>query len=105
MGIEVMYDNTSDRSMGLVGGLAFIISISIINAFNFHIIVNCFIIATIITILEYIGGRIFNKDYQIWDYREMKFNLHGQVCFTFYLVWFIVIAPMIMWLDKAIVIK
>ena len=25
------------------------------------------VIAVIVLILEYIGGRVFNKDYQIWD--------------------------------------
>lgn len=104
MGIEVLYDNTSDRSMGLVGGLAFIICTSVINVFDLHYLINGFIIANIVTILEYIGGRLFNKDFHIWDYRNMPFNFKGQVCLPFYLIWLLVIAPLIMWLDKIIVL-
>lgn len=105
IGIEVLYDNTSDRSMGLVGGLAFVVCTSIVNAFSLPYRVNCFIIATIITILEYIGGKIFNRGYQIWDYRNMPFNFKGQICLPFYLVWLVVIAPIIIYLDKIIVIN
>jgi len=104
MGIEVLYDNTSDRSMGLVGGLAFIICTSIVNSLNLNYWINSFIIANIVTLLEYIGGKLFNKDFHIWDYRHIPFNFQGQICLYFYLIWLIVIAPLIMWLDKIIVL-
>jgi len=99
MGIEVLYDNTSDRSMGLVGGLAFV-SCSMILTLNLPYLVNCFIFACLITVLEFIAGKIFNKYYQIWDYRKIPFNLQGQVCLPFWLIWFAIISPFIIWMDK-----
>ncbi len=101
MGIEVLYDNTSHRSMGLVGGIAFVICSYVIKL-ELSYWINCFIFANVIVALEYISGRIYNKDYQIWDYRKIPFNLHGQICLPFYLIWMVVISPVIMWLDKLI---
>ena len=40
-----------------------------------------------ITGIEYIFGRLFNRRYQIWDYRTAPLNLHGQICLPFTLAW------------------
>ena len=40
-----------------------------------------------ITGIEYAMGLIFNRRYQIWDYRRMPFNLHGQICLPFSAAW------------------
>lgn len=101
MGIEVLYDNTSDRSMGLVGGIAFVVC-SYILTFNLPYLINCFLFANLIMVMEYIAGKIFNKDYKIWDYRKIPFNFQGQICLPFYLIWMAVISPFIMWIDKII---
>lgn len=100
MGIEVAFDNTSDRTMGLVGGVSFVLCGYYDEWFHFPYILECLFIASTIVIFEYIAGRIWNKDYQIWDYRKMPFNLHGQICLTFFIVWVILIAPVIIILDN-----
>ena len=41
----------------------------------------------IITGLEYVVGRILNRDYRIWDYRHMPLSLHGQICLPYTLCW------------------
>ena len=100
MGMEVLFDNTSDRSMGLVGGLLFVICGSFDEWFNIPFVANCFFIATVIVVAEYIAGMIFNRNYQIWDYRKMPFNLNGQICLSFWLVWLVIIAPIIILFDN-----
>lgn len=40
-----------------------------------------------ITVCEYYVGITVNKDFIIWDYRNMPWNLNGQICPTFSLVW------------------
>jgi len=97
IGIEVMYDNTSDRAMGLVGGLSFVICSSFI---GLPYVLMCLLMASTITALELMAGLIFNADYGIWDYRKMPFNIKGQVCLPFFLVWAVLMPPVIVWLDK-----
>ena len=41
----------------------------------------------IITILELITGLLFNRQYQIWDYRNIPLNFKGQICLPFSVVW------------------
>ena len=102
MGMEVLFDNTSDRSMGLAGGLAFILCGSFDEWFNLPFWANCLMIASVIMIIEYIFGKIFNRDFKIWDYRHKKFNFQGQICLPFFIVWLVVIAPIIIWFDNVL---
>lgn len=99
MGIEVIIDNTSDPSMGLVGGISFILCGMYDEWFDLHFLLIWAMIAITVTILEYIAGRIWNRDYTIWDYRHLPFNIHGQVCIHFMLIWMLIIAPLILYLD------
>lgn len=41
-----------------------------------------------ITGVEYGVGRLFNRRYQIWDYRRTPLNVQGQICLPFTLAWF-----------------
>ena len=98
IGIEVMYDNTSHRSMGLVGGVAFVLCSWYISFGLNHVILSL-LMSTTITALEYIAGMIFNRDYSIWDYRKLPFNINGQVCLPFMLIWAVIMPFVIIWLD------
>lgn len=100
MGIEVAFDNTSHRSMGLVGGVAFVLCGYYDEWFTLPKVLESLAIATTIVVIEYIAGIIWNKNYQIWDYRQMPFNVNGQICLTFYIVWIVAIAPIIKYLDN-----
>lgn len=40
-----------------------------------------------ITGIEYGLGRVFNRRYQIWDYRKTPLNVNGQICLPFTLAW------------------
>ena len=40
-----------------------------------------------ITGIEYAVGCVFNRRYQVWDYRSTPMNLRGQICLPFTLVW------------------
>ena len=43
--------------------------------------------AGIITMVEYTAGLLFNRNYTVWDYRNVPMNVHGQVCLPFCLLW------------------
>lgn len=40
-----------------------------------------------VTGMEYAFGVLFNRRYQIWDYRRAPLNLHGQICLPYLLGW------------------
>ena len=43
--------------------------------------------AGIITMVELLAGLLFNRRYEVWDYRQMPVNFHGQICLPFFLLW------------------
>ena len=43
--------------------------------------------AGLITALELLTGQIVNRNHQIWDYRRMPCNYHGQVCLHYSMLW------------------
>lgn len=43
--------------------------------------------AGIITMVELLAGLLFNRDYRVWDYRNLPMNYHGQICLRFFLLW------------------
>lgn len=94
--IEIMYDNTSHRSMAFVGGMVGLLTRPIYLS-NMHYGLKMVLITVIILVLEYISGRIWNKNYTIWDYRKIPFNLHGHICLRFGLLWFFVFTHIILY--------
>ncbi len=59
------------------------------------------IIGTVLTmIIEYISGYILNirLGLDIWNYSDMKFNLDGQICLEFGIIWFLIM-PTAIWLE------
>ena len=60
----------------------------------------------IVLIIEYIAGYILNikMGLDIWDYSDMVFNVNGQICLEFALIWFLLM-PAAIWLEDFIRFK
>lgn len=91
--IEILWRGYSHMSMFILGGICFLL-IGIINEkFTFEIpLWKQQIIATIIiTMLEFIFGFILNVilKLNIWDYSHLPFNIMGQICLYFSILWFL----------------
>lgn len=89
--IEILYRGHTHWTMGLVGGLCFVL-VGLINEFmswNIPLWLQGIIGASIITVLEFISGLILNVllGLGIWDYSKMPFNLMGQICLPFSIAW------------------
>lgn len=88
--IELLTRARTHYSMFFCGGLAILILFAIyynnrsINPLLFSVIASI-----IITALELIFGIIFNLylKMDVWDYSNMPFNLLGQICLPFSLLW------------------
>ena len=60
----------------------------------------------IVLIIEYISGYVLNikMGLGIWDYSNMFFNINGQICLEFGLLWFLLM-PAAVWLEDWIRFK
>ena len=91
--IEILWRGYSHWTMFLLGGLCFVI-VGAINNFipwKMKFEKQMAIGAIIITILEFIVGVIVNLilKWNIWDYSMLPFNILGQICLPFSLIWFL----------------
>lgn len=94
--IEILFRGYSHFSMILCGGMAFI-GCGMLNqiipvklSFVTQMILSCLII----TLLEFITGYIVNIQlgWGVWDYSDMPYNLYGQVCPAFSVIWLVLSA-------------
>lgn len=95
-GIEVLYRGYSHVTMFFVGGMAFIL-IGLINEivdWNMLFWWQMIIGDICVLILEFVFGVIFNiiLGLNVWDYSDLPFNILGQICLPFALLWLPVVA-------------
>lgn len=89
--IEMAWRGHSHWTMAVLGGVCFVL-IGDINEFipwNMPLILQGAIGSGIVTALELVTGIILNLwlGLGIWDYSNMPFNLLGQICLPFTLLW------------------
>ena len=88
---ELVFRGRSHWTMFLVGGLCFWL-IGLINEvipWDMPIWQQCIIGALIITAVEFAAGCVINiwLGWQVWDYSGLPFNILGQVCLPFTVLW------------------
>ena len=92
--IEIGYRGYSHWTMFILGGICFIALGSINNILEWEtpLITQALIGGVIITALEYITGYIVNIKLQwdVWDYSDTLFNIQGQICLPFFIVWVLI---------------
>lgn len=90
--IELLWREYSHWTMFFVGGICFVL-IGLINelfTFNIPLITQMTISSVLITLIEFISGCIINIRFNlnVWDYSNMPFNILGQICIPFMILWF-----------------
>ena len=70
--VELLFRGNSHWTMFILGGICLAVS------------------SVIITALEFICGCIVNiwLDWNVWNYEQLPFNLFGQICLLFTVLWF-----------------
>lgn len=99
--IEIIYRFLMDRppthwAMYVLGGLAFLL----IGALNEHVDweipfwIQDLVGTTITLLLEFIFGCVLNLwlGLTVWDYSNLPFNILGQICLPFALIWAVLVA-------------
>lgn len=90
--IELLFRGHTHPSMYILGGICFIICglYNEVLLWETPLVLQMFLGATSITILEFITGVIVNiiLKLNVWDYSNMPFNILGQICLPFWFAWF-----------------
>ncbi|WP_373419509.1 putative ABC transporter permease [Sporanaerobacter sp. PP17-6a] len=90
--------------MFILGGLCFV-SVGLINEYYFKLkkslLIQQSVSCLVITTLELIFGLILNVRLRlnVWDYSNLKFNLMGQICLEYSVLWFFLSLPAIIFYD------
>lgn len=96
--IELLYRGRTHISMFFVGGLCGVL-IGLINdnTPDISLFCQCILGTIIVTLIEFISGCYLNiyLGLGVWDYSHMPFNLLGQVCLPFSIVWMLLSIPVI----------
>ena len=96
MNLEILWRGYTHWTMGVLGGICFI-CLGLINeilSWETPLVLQMLIGSIIITILEFITGCIVNLwlGWNIWDYSELPYNLLGQICLPFSILWYFISA-------------
>ncbi len=90
--IEILWRGYTHWSMFVLGGICFVI-MGLLNEYKIQwhwcILRQSVVSAVIITIFEFFTGCIVNLwlKWNVWDYSNLPFNLCGQICLYFFLLW------------------
>lgn len=89
---ELLWRGHTHWSMGIVGGICFLLMGEINEFFPWDtpLWAQCAIAAVIITVVEFVSGCILNLwlHWHIWDYTGVFGNILGQVCVPYMVAWF-----------------
>lgn len=91
---EILFRGYSHWTMFIIGGFCFLCigGINEIIPWNMSILLQGLIGSIVVTLIEFLSGIILNiwMGWNIWDYSNLPFNLLGQICLLFSIVWFFV---------------
>jgi hypothetical protein len=88
MGLELLWRGRSHVSMFLAGGVCFLLLDKLrCTKSRLPLLLRGCIGAFVITTVELVTGLLANRNYQVWDYRNLPMNFLGQICLPFSILW------------------
>lgn len=92
--LEILWRGWTHWSMILCGGLCFLL-MYLISGSAMGLVRKCVLSAAAITTVEFFTGCLVNLrlHWQVWDYSASRFNLLGQICPGFMLLWLLLSVP------------
>ena len=94
--LEILWRRKTHWSMAVTGGACFV---SLFKFYKKHkklkMPAKCIIGSAIITTLEFCCGCIVNLKYKlnVWDYSKCRFNIKGQICPFYSMLWGLLCIP------------
>lgn len=97
--IELIFRGKTHWTMAIVGGICFILCGLLNEIFSWKSAIwyQMLVCSLIITAVEFVSGVILNicLGLEIWDYSNVPFNVLGQICLPFTVLWFFLSAAAI----------
>lgn len=99
--LEYLWRGYSHWSMTIDGGICLLGIFIICTKTNLNFIYKVVAGAVFITIIEFLSGIIFNKilNMGVWDYSQYPYNIMGQICPRYTLLWFALCIPIVTIID------
>ncbi len=89
--MEMMWRGWTHWSMIVLGGLCFLLLGGLGRMPSpLPVLPRALVGAGVITMLELGCGLLVNRSYQVWDYRHLPLNYHGQICLPFTALWVVI---------------
>ena len=86
--LELLWRGRSHGSMFLLGGTCFLLIGRLCRLLHrVPLALQLIFSAGLVTLLELLTGLAVNRGYQVWDYRRMPCNYHGQICLHYSMLW------------------
>lgn len=98
--LELLYRGRSHISMFFAGGISAVgiwLCCNCRRMKNKCLLVKCALGSAFITAVEFVTGAVVNLwlHLKVWDYSSMPWNLLGQICLPFSLLWFVLTLPIL----------
>ena len=87
VGLEMLWRGRSHGSMFLAGGSCFLLLGRLDRVRRMPLPLRAVAGSGVITAVELLAGLIANRDYRVWDYRDLPLNFLGQICLAYSLLW------------------
>lgn len=90
--LEILWRGYTHWTMFMLGGVCFVV-MGLLNEYkipwHWCLLRQSIVSACVITVFEFITGCIVNirLGWQVWDYSGLPFNLYGQICLYYFLLW------------------
>jgi len=96
--LELFWRGYTHWSMTIAGGIC-LLGLHLMNGKRhaWHILARCLAGCFLITAVEFIIGVIVNLVFRlnVWDYSDQPFSFMGQICPGFFVLWFLLVLPVI----------
>lgn len=104
--LEYLWRGWSHWSMALAGGVCFGLLGRVSDRMRGRSLpLRCAAGSAVITGVEFVFGCVFNLGLHmnVWDYSGEAFNVAGQICARYSLLWFVLSAPLMLLTDRLLV--
>lgn len=100
--LELLWRGYTHISMSILGGICFLIIYLTQKHMHAPTFFKALFCAVVITFSELITGFIVNIAFKlnVWDYSKIPFNIHGQICFIYSLLWYVLSFPALSFAKK-----
>ncbi len=99
--LEYLWRGYSHWTMSIDGGICLVGIFAICTKTDLNFIYKVLASACFITVVEFISGLVINRYFKlnVWDYSDVPYNLLGQICPRYTLLWVALCVPVVAVID------